>query len=58
MPFWMQMPMQNRTEYQMQHSMQELQTLPIKTDVLDEAIRHMGAEELIILDGLKVKLKS
>ena len=40
------------------HSMQELQNLPIKTDVLDEAIRHMGAEELIILDGLKVKLRN
>ena len=35
----------------------DLKTLPLKTAVLEEAIRYMTAEELLWVDGLKVMLK-
>jgi len=40
------------------HPLTSLKTLPIKTAILDEAIRYMAAEEMLLVDGFKVKLRS
>ena len=39
------------------HSLLELKQLPLKSAVLDEVLRRMTAEELIIIQNMKVKLK-
>ncbi|MBR6035386.1 MAG: RecQ family ATP-dependent DNA helicase [Bacteroidaceae bacterium] len=39
------------------HSLLELKQLPLKSAVLDEVLRRMTAEELIIIQDMKVKLK-
>ncbi len=39
-----------------EHPLAELKTLPIKSSVLDEAIRHMTGEELISTRGMSVTL--
>ena len=39
------------------HKLTDLKTLPFKTAVLDEAIRYLAAEELIMTKGLQVTLK-
>lgn len=39
------------------HSLPELKQLPLKSAVLDEVLRRMTAEELIIIQNMKVKLK-
>jgi len=38
------------------HQLLDLKTLSIRSDVLEEAIRYMAAEDLLIVDGLNVKL--
>ncbi|MBQ6964797.1 MAG: RecQ family ATP-dependent DNA helicase [Bacteroidaceae bacterium] len=40
------------------HPLTSLKTLPIKTAILDEAIRYMAAEEMLLVDGFKVKIRS
>lgn len=40
------------------HLLADLKTLPIPTTVLDDAVRYMAAEELIITNGMKVVLKN
>ena len=40
-----------------EHQLTDLKHLPIQTAILDEAVRYMTDEELLIVDGLKVTLK-
>ena len=38
-----------------EHRLTELKSLPIQTPLLDEAVRCMAADELLVVDGMKIK---
>ncbi|MBQ2298463.1 MAG: hypothetical protein II278_03685, partial [Bacteroidaceae bacterium] len=38
-----------------EHRLTELKSLPIQTPLLEEAVRCMAAEELLVVDGMKIK---
>ena len=41
-----------------EHQLTDLKALPVKTSVLDEAIRYMVEEELLVIQGMEVSLNS
>jgi len=41
-----------------EHQLTELKVLPVQTSVLDEAIRYMVEEELLVIQGMEVSLNS
>lgn len=41
-----------------EHRLAELKSLPIQTPLLDDAVRSMTAEELLVVDGMKIKLNN
>ena len=41
-----------------EHRLAELKVLPVQTSVLDEAIRYMVEEELLVIQGMEVSLNS